>query len=49
MNPMEQDLSPLPKIESVDRRIVKPEEYFRMPARYRFNRLLGHGAYGMVW
>ena len=44
-------LPPLPKIYSEDRRINRPEEYFRFanPSRYQYLRLLGHGAYGMVW
>ena len=40
---------PLPKIYSEDKRVNKPEEYFQFAARYRYVRLLGHGAYGMVW
>lgn len=43
------ELSPLPQIFSNDKKIAKPEEYFKMPGRYKFNRLLGHGAYGLVW
>ncbi len=43
------ELSPLPQIVGHDKRVAKPEEYFRLPPRYKFNRLLGHGAYGLVW
>ena len=42
-------IPPLPKIYSEDKRVNKPEEYFRFAARYQYLRLLGHGAYGMVW
>lgn len=43
------ELSPLPQIFNQDKRIAKPEEYFKLPPRYKFSKLLGHGAYGLVW
>lgn len=42
-------MPPLPQIYSEDKRVRKPEEYFRFSHRYQYLRLLGHGAYGMVW
>ncbi len=42
-------LPPLPKIYGEDKRVSHPEEYFRFTGRYQYVRLLGHGAYGMVW
>lgn len=42
-------LPPLPKIYGEDKRVSHPEEYFRFTGRYQYMRLLGHGAYGMVW
>ncbi|PJF16976.1 Mitogen-activated protein kinase [Paramicrosporidium saccamoebae] len=41
------DLPPLPKIYGEDRRVNKPEEYFRHLTRYRYARLLGQGAAAM--
>ncbi len=41
--------TPLPKIYGEDSRVKKPEEFFRFTSRYQYIRLLGHGAYGMVW
>lgn len=42
-------IPPLPKIYSEDKRVNRPEEFFRFASRYQYLRLLGHGAYGMVW
>lgn len=49
MNPKDStDLPPLPKIYNDDKRIAKPEDFFKINPRYKFGRLLGHGAYGLV-
>lgn len=45
---MPEPLPPLPKLYNDDRRIPKPEDYFKSNPRYKFMRLLGHGAYGLV-
>lgn len=42
-------IPPLPKIYGEDKRISRAEEYFRFSQRYQYVRLLGHGAYGLVW
>lgn len=39
---------PLPRIQVTDTKIHNPEESFQFGSRYRYMRLLGHGAYGLV-
>lgn len=39
------------KVNAEDRKVPDPQRFFKFPAhsRYRYLRLLGHGAYGYVW
>lgn len=43
------NIPPLPRIYGEDKRVNRAEEYFRFGQRYQYIRLLGHGAYGLVW
>lgn len=42
-------IPPLPRFYGEDKKVHRPEEYFRFSHRYQYLRLLGHGAYGLVW